>query len=315
MKQKKWKPWLGILLGLVTTLLLGVFNFTIEGRLISANLLGQKYVSAASEHLFPTAQSTSEDLSILNVDFSNTSLSQSELLELIPSLSKVSEVKNGLLNLRGVPERAGWYSDRSGPFVYRIVTGDFMVQTKARAVKAADGSTRPTGRFNSAGLLVRDASSSKGDMRWLMYNLGYQASFYGTEAKNTVPDIQKWHVQRLAGFHSASTFWLTPLPENINEAVLRICRIGNEFRFFKKLPSSDQWIEEAYQNSTQVNGNGVTKPTKGVVENGVIRFIRDDMPQTVQVGLIVNPGMPPHDGIGQFTGIKFERIQSFNQCK
>lgn len=54
---------------------------------------------------------------------------------------------------------------------------------------------------------------------------------------------------------------------------------------------------------------------KESTENQFIRFIRPDIPQTIQVGLIVNPGMPPHDGEGQFSHISFERIGSFAQCQ
>lgn len=189
-----------------------------------------------------------------------------------------------------------------------------MVETEVRAVKADDPGSRPEGSFNSSGLLVRDPSSDTGDMRWVMYNIGQQADFYGTEAKSTVPDTGEWHMQRLAGFTSGSTLWLTPVPSGVMEARLRVCRVGDEFRFFKRLPGATEWVEEAYAPGTDVQGNGMAVPTEGVVDGGVIRFIRPDIADTVQVGLINNPGQPPNDGIGQFSGISFERIDSFSAC-
>ncbi len=306
----RWLFWvLGGLALVVVLAIMAWLNFTPQGRLI-----GNSYEAPPAEVLAPTARSGAQDLSALNVDFATAQGPYGGLTELLPGLSAVAEIDGGLFRVRGVPEKAGWYSDRSGPFYYRVVSGDFLVETTVRAVKADDPQSRPEGAFNSSGLLVRDASSSTGAMRWLMYNIGQQAEFYGTEAKSTVPDTGDWHVQRLAGFTSGSTLWLTPVPAGVNGAALRICRIGAEYRFFKRLPGSEQWIEETHMAGTQKLGNGVSVATPGVVEGGVIRFIRTDIPDTVQVGLINNPGMPPNDGMGVFSGLRFARIADFAAC-
>jgi hypothetical protein len=47
---------------------------------------------------------------------------------------------------------------------------------------------------------------------------------------------------------------------------------------------------------------------------GTVRFLREDMPLTVQVGLVVNPGGRPNDGEGQFRSIRFRRISDFSPC-
>jgi hypothetical protein len=295
--------------GIFVVLILGWLNFTPEGRLI-----GNSYDAPPPQALTPTAQSSAADLSSLNVDFASAGPRFGGLMELAPDLRLMAEIADGRFHVRGIPEKAGWYSDRSGPLFYRVVSGDFMVDTEVRTVKAADGKTRPSGKFNSAGLLVRDPASDTGNMRWVMYNIGQQDGFYGTEAKSTVPDTGEWHFQRLAGFGSRSTLWLTPVPEGVVQARLRICRVGSEFRFFKQLPGSDGWSEEAYSPRTKVLGNGADTPTDGVKEAGVIRFVRPDISPTVQVGLIANPGMAPSDGMGQFTGISFERISAFSDC-
>lgn len=289
-------------------------NLTMQGRLISRNLMGYGYATPAPERLAATPATTAVDLSGHDVDFSKTPEPLGGLTELQEGLSRTADIQNQRLALRGVPERAGWYSDRSGPFYYRVVSGDFMVETGVRVVNADDGVARPEGMFNSAGLLVRDPTSDTGSMRWVMYNIGQQAGFYGTEAKSTAPDLGTWHMQRLAGFKSASTLWLTPAPEDIVEARLRICRIGAEYRFFKQLPGSDSWTEETQTSATVVMGNRVSVPTAGVVEQGVVRFIRPDIPEAVQVGLINNPGAPPNDGIGLFSDVRFSRVDDFNAC-
>lgn len=298
----------GVVLGLIGGLAY-FFTATPQGRLI-----GNSYAVPEPQTLQPTAISTAQDLSVFDVVFAETGGDLGGLDALMLGLHRTAEIADGWLRLRGVPEEAGWYSDRSGPFLYREVTGDFMIETRARSVQTADGQSRPLGSYNSNGLLVRDASGSRGEMRWLMYNFGQQESFYGTEAKSTVPDWGGFHIQQLAGFDSRSTFWLTPLPRDIVEARLRICRIGDEFRFFKQLPGSDAWTEEEHTPETVLLGNGAERPTAGVEEGGAIRFLRPDMPQTVQVGIINNPGMPPHDGEGQFASLSFARITGFAEC-
>ena len=307
MKRASW-----IVIGVAVVLCGGVaawLTLTPQGRLIGSSYAVPTPVAAEA-----TPASTATDLSFLDVDFASVADGFGGLTELMPDLSHAAEVQDGWLRVRGVPARAGWYSDRSGPMFYRVVSGDFMVETRARAVLASDGTGRPTGAFNSTGLVVRDPSSDRGAMRWLMYNFGQQDGFYGTEAKSTVPDTGGFHVQRLAGFRSRSTLWLTPLPDGVVEASLRICRIGDEFRFFQRVAGADAWTEEAHGAGTVVLGNGTGTPTPGVVENGVIRFVRADMPATVQVGLVSNPGMPPNDGESRFAGIAFTRIDGFEAC-
>jgi hypothetical protein len=202
-----------------------------------------RFETPAPRALDPTPQSSAADLSSLDVDFAEVTGGFGGLTELLPSLRIKADVADGLLRVKGVPDRAGWYSDRSGPYFYRAISGDFLVETQVRAVRTDTPAARPAGSFNSAGLLVRDPASSYRQMRWLMYNLGQQNGFYGTEAKSTVPEIGSWHLHQVAGFRSASTLWLTPLPDGIVEGRLRICRVGSEFRMFKQI-GTGAWQEE-----------------------------------------------------------------------
>jgi hypothetical protein len=273
-----------------------------------------RFLTPPATQLEATDSSSASDLSALNVDFKQGPGALASLKELLPDAGTTATVADGWLRVRGVKDKMGWYSDRSGPMFYKEVSGDFMVETRARSIMAADPAKRPTGNFNSSGLLVRDAASTPKNMRWLMYNFGQQDKFYGTEAKNTIPDFGGFHMHKMAGFSSRSTLWLTPMADAIIEAELRICRVGAEFRFFKKPAGASDWTEEAYSEGTTTQGNGAGKPTQGVTERGTIRFIRPDLPATVQVGLISNPGMGASDGESWFDGIRFQRITSFEQC-
>jgi hypothetical protein len=189
-----------------------------------------------------------------------------------------------------------------------------MAETHVRTASVRGETLRPVGKFNSTGLLARDPASARDQMRWVMHNIGMQDSFYGTEAKNTVPADGSWHMQRLAGFRSLSTLYLTPVRDGLMEATLRMCRVGNEFRFFSRLPGESRWREEVHATGTVVQGNGSGKPTPGVQAQGPIRFLRDDMPSTLQVGLISNPGLTEHDGESRFDYLRFRRIESFRTC-
>ncbi len=284
------------------------------GACAQVRLIGMTYAVPPAMEPRATPASSAADLSTLDVDFRTSGTSLGGLKELDPQLRTRLEVRDGRLAIKGVSERAGWYSDRSGPMLYRLVTGNFLVETRARSVLSADNARRPTASFNTSGLLVRDPSSTRGNMRWLMYNFGQQDAFYGTEAKNTVPDFGGFNLQSAAGFNSRSTLFLTKMPDGFVEADLRICRIGGEFRFFKRLAGSGRWVEERQDESTTIQGNGASRPTPGVVPGGVIRFQRDDMPGTVQVGLISNPGFPPNDGESQFAYLRFKRITDFDAC-
>ena len=283
-------------------------------RLIAMNLFGPGYAIPPAAPLAATAQSTAADLSAMDVTFATAGPDLGGLVEPLPAMRQSLAMREGWLSLRGVPFHAGWYSDRSGPLLHRVVSGDFLVETRVRAVRAGSTGERPIGSFNSSGLVIRDPASSLGQMRWVMYNIGFQDTFYGTEAKSTVPEIGVFHPHRLAGFRSASTLWLTPVPDGVVEARLRMCRVGGEIRMYRQLPGETGWQEETRTAATQAQGNGLSRPTPGVGDTGPIRFRRDDMPDTVQVGLITNPGFPPNDGEGQFADLRLRRISGFEAC-
>jgi hypothetical protein len=262
-----------------------------------------------------TPKSRSADLSRLDAEFGQGPSSLAGLTSLAPKVTLEARVENGWLHLRGAGRIGGWYSDRSGPMLYQNVTGDFLVETRVQSVLAADFSKRPTASFNSAGLVMRDPLSRDENMRWVMYNIGQQDGFYGREAKTTRPYAGRWHQQQLAGFKSLSTFILTKMPDGLVEATIRMCRIGPEIRMYHRYPGETRWSEETQDASTTIQGNGSSEPTPGVVPGGVIRMARPDLPETLQVGVISNPGMSPNDGLSRFSYLRFRRIDDFSECQ
>lgn len=281
--------------------------------------------AACAQHEAPPAPSplTSEqqafaagpDLSAANVEFDRPGTGFLQWLS--PDAPAMSDVSDGWLTGLARDPFAGWYSDGSGPFLYATIAGDFMIETRVSANRRGNPNQMPTARFTSAGLLIRDPESAPERMRWVMYNIGFQDRFFGTEAKTTRDADGRWHLHRFAGFRSLSTLFLTERPGVTPEAWLRMCRIGPEIRMFWRRAADGPWIEESRDATTQVQGNGASDPTPGVTDGGHIRMIRPDLPDTVQAGIIVNRGGSSDrqaDGEGRFDYVRYSRVADFADC-
>jgi len=118
------------------------------------------------------------------------------------------------------PTPSGWFRDEDGPFFYKKVTGDFMIEVQVEATSLTDFSLPPSLPFSSAGILVRDPASSTvpNAENWVMYDVGRQRAFVGTEGKTTV--------------ESDSVLILQPGP---NSGRLRICRVGSTVILARRL--------------------------------------------------------------------------------
>lgn len=146
-----------------------------------------------------------------------------------------------------------WYETYQAPFRYKLVTGDFAVVTYVNAgnrTQPDPGSSPPTGQFNSAGFLARDPASDEPDgaENYIMFNLGYQINDLSTEAKTTI--------------NSSSVLTLTSTSGSYQGRLL-MCRIGATFYTYRHLDNEADWV---------------------LVET----MMRDDLPATLQVGLVVN---------------------------
>jgi hypothetical protein len=145
-----------------------------------------------------------------------------------------------------------WYGTYVAPYRYKLVTGNFAVQTYVIAGNrnAPDPTTAPpTGQYNSAGFVARDpASDPAGPQNYVMFNLGFQANNLSTEVKTTVD--------------STSILTLTSTI-NAYEGQLLLCRLGNSFHTYRRLTNDSSWVA-----LDVVHHNG--------------------LPVTLQVGLVAN---------------------------
>lgn len=225
-------------------------------------------------------------------------------------------VVDGWLRFRAGKRMSGWYSDSSGPLLHLNVRGPFMVEAEVSANRQDNPAAAPSASFSSTGLLIRDPASKTDRMRWVMYNFGFQEKFFGSETKTTRDASGGWHFHELGGFRSRSTLYLTERPASPPSAILRMCRIGEEIRFYWKRSADDTWREEVQDSTTTVQGNGAGEPTPGVQPGGPLRVLRPDLPDLVQVGLIANRGMPEDkvDGESRARYMRFQRVSSFDAC-
>jgi len=126
------------------------------------------------------------------------------------------------------PTPSGWFRDQDGPFFYKQVAGDFMVEVQVEATSLDDFSQPPSLPFSSAGILVRDPASSTlpNNENWVMYDVGRQQVFVGTEGKTTVQSDSDLILQ-----------------EGPNSGRLRICRIGTTVILARRLAGELEFTE------------------------------------------------------------------------
>lgn len=144
----------------------------------------------------------------------------------VPARHSRLEVLDGHLLVEPTAHN-GWFEDDKGPFLFQMVTGDFVARTYVRAVNRNNPVVPPTAQYNSTGFVARDpASVVGGQENWVMYNVGYQETFTGSEGKTTVS--------------SGSTLFII---QGAAAGELVLCRRGDTFRMLRRLEGEDTLTE------------------------------------------------------------------------
>lgn len=177
------------------------------------------------------------------------------------------------------PLVSSWYMEQMATFLYKEVSGDFVVEVDAAAYKKGTVNGAPTEIFNSGGLLVRDPASGPGAQRWVMYNIGHQDQFIGVEGKVTT--------------NSQSELILIPT-NGAHAGRLRICRVGASVHMLRRLPGEASWTESH------------TFP-------GSFQTPAFTLPDVVQVGIIDN-AYTVADVRVEMEYIHFRRVTSAADC-
>ncbi len=149
------------------------------------------------------------------------------------------------------PTSTGWYNDLHAPFLYKTVSGDFVVETRLRT-RGISGPL-PATTYSLAGLFVRaprkitSATWTAGDENWLFFSVGVgnDVNAYSFEDKSTV--------------NSVSNLTVTATPGH-GFVKMRVTRQGSIFTLDYRWPNSRDWVTHRV-------------------------FNRADLPDTLQVGL------------------------------
>ncbi len=217
-------------------------------------LQGDRWALRADEARLaaPDANESPDDLAALGDEFDDPASlarwSRVDRTEGWPDQIKRLEISAGNLHLE--PHTSFWFGDFHAPFLYKQVTGDFIVTTRVEVTGAND--PVPAQAYSLAGLLVRAphpetaAAWVRGTENWLFITAGSGDGEHVPqyETKNTVD--------------SASRLELTPRPPGPTE--LRISREGARFTLLRRVDGGE-WV--------------------------VLRRVdRPDLPDTLQVGVI-----------------------------
>lgn len=174
---------------------------------------------------------------------------QFHLVEGWPDMTKRLEVRTASGELYLEPGTSGWYADFHAPFLFREVSGDFVVTTRLRADGHAGG--LPSAPWSLAGLMVRApraitrATWTPRGEDWLFITTGVadDPAQPVMETKSTRSSVSRLQL------HAARAGWVE----------LRVTRRG-----------------AAFELASRCDGEG------WVVRD---RFDRPDLPATLQAGL------------------------------
>jgi len=170
----------------------------------------------------------------------------------------------------------GWFANGKAPLIFKPVSGNFSVETSVMTQSANDAGLPPGSDFNAAGLMARVARVN-GDFgeNHIMLNVGRQnGTIIDSLGSETKDTIDSVSaLELLSGSHNGR---------------LTLCRIGNDFHAYRWLDNESEWT--------------------------LVRSIaRDDFPQTLQVGMIVN-GFSGPDILAAFDYIRLRTPANQSDC-
>ena len=154
-------------------------------------------------------------------------------------------------NLYFEPATSGWYADFHGAFLFKEVTGDFLVTSRLKV--AGKTAELPTALWSLTGLMVREARPAANKNNWQ-------------------PGSENW------------LFFTTGIAETAGQPIFETKSTVNSRSNLKLRPARAGWVELgiARVRSAFVLLYRYDGETKWQVQE---RFHRRDLPRTVQVGV------------------------------
>lgn len=181
--------------------------------------------------------------------------------------------ENGALTMKLI-HRALWFMEQRGVLMSQDVTGNFRITADVHTSKSSDLTQPPggNGTVQLGGLMARNGQSARENYVFVV--VGDDGDGLSIETKNTVDGLSKFNGP---GWDSA-------------EAELRLCRVGQTFKLYKRhVKSTAAWTSAA-------------------------SFERPDLPQTLQVGLNIYSDSTPDLQV-RYDQIKLDPITSLADCE
>ncbi len=183
--------------------------------------------------------------------------------------------------------RRAWHGGAVAPFLYRTITGNFIVETLVNAHKTGDASQAPTGYYTTAGILLyspnsTDPLTTSNGQQWFMYATGH-VEYPPNDVVGTT---------RMSTVNSASI-----ISKEVagHELILRACRIDNTLYFFRKEIGDPVWTPDPALDTNRA-------------------YVRNDFPETLHVGLVANAYYGASDITAEFDYIRFGTPTTAADC-
>ncbi len=190
-------------------------------------------------------------------------------------------------HMRVMPYTSVWFQNWTGAYAFKEITGDFVVTMRLEVNRRNGLAGRPTSNYSLAGIMVRtprgissaaptpdpgpnvvlpwpapgEGQPNHYTTDWNRGTENYIFLSWGHTSPTFAPDASRWSCEVKTTIDSGSTLYGSQngVPVGHNEATLQIIRRGSTFLLLRR------------------HGDG-----PWIIEN---RFVRNDMPETLQVGL------------------------------
>lgn len=182
----------------------------------------------------------------------------------VPEGSVVLTARNG--------EDGVWYQGSTKSMVFKLVTGtNWKITATVAPRRRTDAGVPPVNPLHVGGLMVRDPASAGGNTENYIFTMAGSSEFSTptVEIKSTDDGVSTF----------AEPDWPNPAA-----AQLRMCRIGDAFYLYKRVPQQGQWqLSDA--------------------NNAPAPVMRPDLPETLQLGIALNFSGPQNDLAVAFTDL------------
>ncbi|MEL6389240.1 MAG: hypothetical protein AAFQ02_03705 [Bacteroidota bacterium] len=170
------------------------------------------------------------------------------------------------------PYTSSWFNEWKGSLLFKEVAGDFVITTEVKS-RSRSSDNRPQSQFSLAGIMVRAAMNYDDALAsWEPNEQDYIFLAMGNADGNCSAN-KGCHAQleNKTTNNSNSTLQISNIGSN--HAQLRVARIGRSFiLLYRELPNGEWAVHQ--------------------------RFLRSDLPDTVQVGLTTYTDWPKVNAVG-----------------